>query len=214
MSRALIWMLYGKQKGATLRFRLPRCPAGAGLTRSAAHSVMPQNMKNIPIAYLLSFFVFVTGSEAIASSKVGLAQARISIFEERLVLLKKDIGRYPTTNEGFDVLIVSPSDASNWRGPYVPYGAIPTDPWKHAYVYHYPAIYGNKEFDLYSLGKNGVDEKGKGDDISNWHGVDAWQYDAKGIIARYLILAIFILAVVLGGVYFIKKRILSNKSKA
>jgi hypothetical protein len=39
LSRALIWMLYGKQEGATPHFRLPRCPAGAGLIRSAAHSV-------------------------------------------------------------------------------------------------------------------------------------------------------------------------------
>jgi general secretion pathway protein G len=175
---------------------------------------MPQNIKNIPIAYLVIFFVIVTGNEAIASSKLGSAQARISIFEERLILMKKDIGRYPTTNEGLDALLVAPPGASNWRGPYVPYGAIPTDPWNHAYIYYYPAIYGNKEFDLYSTGENGVDEKGKGDDISNWHGADARQYNPKGTIVRYLVLAIFILAVVLGVAYFIKTRILSNKSRA
>jgi general secretion pathway protein G len=176
--------------------------------------VMLQNTKNIPIVYLVISFVLLTGSEAIASSKLGSVQARISIFEERLVLLKKDIGRYPTTNEGLNALVVAPPGVSNWRGPYVPYGAIPTDSWHHAYIYHYPAIYGDKEFDLYSMGKNGVDEKGKGDDITNWHGFDAWQYNAKGIILRYLVLTISILVMVLGVAYLMRTRILSNKSKA
>lgn len=175
---------------------------------------MLQNMKNIPIVYLVISFVLLTGSEAIASSKLGSVQARISIFEERLVLLKKDIGRYPTTNEGLNALLVAPPGVSNWRGPYVPYGTIPTDPWRHAYIYHYPAIYGGKEFDLYCIGENGVDEKGKGDDITNWHSYDAWQYNAKGITVRYLVLTIFILSMVLGVAYLINKRILTNKSRA
>ena len=42
------------------------------------------------------------------------------------------------------------------------------DQWGQPFIYNEPAIYGSAQFDLYSVGPNGIDENGQGDDISNW----------------------------------------------
>lgn len=42
------------------------------------------------------------------------------------------------------------------------------DQWGQPFVYNDPAIHGNAQYDLYSVGPNGVDESGRGDDVCNW----------------------------------------------
>lgn len=42
------------------------------------------------------------------------------------------------------------------------------DQWGQPFVYNEPAIFGDAHFDLYSVGPNGIDESGRGDDIGNW----------------------------------------------
>ena len=66
----------------------------------------------------------------------------------------------------------------DWQGPYMEFkqdelkdGEL-LDPWGHPYVY-LSANGGSPEhrqhsFDLYSIGPNGVDDHGVGDDIINW----------------------------------------------
>src|SRR5215472_9259737 len=58
-----------------------------------------------------------------------------------------DTGSYP---KGLNDLIQAPSDAHNWRGPYL--DSLPMDPWGHPYVYTYPGRHNTTGFDLYSLG--------------------------------------------------------------
>ncbi|MEW8070080.1 MAG: type II secretion system protein GspG [Candidatus Thiodiazotropha sp.] len=48
------------------------------------------------------------------------------------------------------------------------YRDVPRDAWLNHFIYIYPPIFGDKDFDLYSPGPNGIDEQGKGDDIVNW----------------------------------------------
>ena len=80
-----------------------------------------------------------------------------------LDLYELDNGAYPTTEEGLNALLVKPTSAPNWRGPYIK--KKPVDPWGNLYVYKYPGTH-NTDYDLYSHGKNGVE--GGGDDIANW----------------------------------------------
>jgi hypothetical protein len=42
------------------------------------------------------------------------------------------------------------------------------DMWGMAYRYRYPGIHNRFMFDIYSCGKNRIDEQGAGDDITNW----------------------------------------------
>ena len=51
------------------------------------------------------------------------------------------MGRYPTAEEGLELLVSPPVDvslAANWFGPYVDGDSLPTDPWGRGYVYTPP----------------------------------------------------------------------------
>lgn len=45
---------------------------------------------------------------------------------------------------------------------------LPVDPWGHRYRYRSPGRHLPDAFDLYSVGPNGTDEGGTGDDLANW----------------------------------------------
>ena len=89
-----------------------------------------------------------------------------------LQMFKSDCGRYPTAAEGLKILIAAPTDGSltNWRGPYFDPPKVPKDPWGHEYVYRFPAIYSTNDYDLYSMGPDGISKSGGNDtdDICNW----------------------------------------------
>jgi general secretion pathway protein G len=96
-----------------------------------------------------------------------IAQRQINLFETALDSFKLDVGRYPTTEEGLQVLIRNTGNIPNWNGPYLNKIVVPLDPWKHEYVYRSPGQHG--EFDVYSLGPDGR-EGGEGEnaDITSW----------------------------------------------
>lgn len=153
---------------------------------------MLQNRKDIITAFLILLLLFACERVSIESTKIGHTRAQIQFLEERLLLLKKNISRYPTTAEGLNPLLSAPQGTSSWQGPYLKTNVLPSDAWGRSYIYKYPAIYGTKEFDLYSSGPNMLDEKGKGDDISNWQDdsrARMWAYFISGIV----ILLIFVL---------------------
>lgn len=72
-----------------------------------------------------------------------------------LEMFKSDCGRYPTTEEGLNVLITAPTNGSltNWQGPYLdPASSSLEDPWGHEYVYRFPAVHGTSAYDISSPG--------------------------------------------------------------
>ena len=75
-----------------------------------------------------------------------------------LDLYEIDNGAYP---EKLEDLMVKPSNALNWKGPYL--RKKPLDPWGNPYVYKYPGTRG--DYDLSSHGKSGAE--GAGDEINN-----------------------------------------------
>jgi general secretion pathway protein G len=93
------------------------------------------------------------------------AKVDIANLEVALDAFEVDVGRYPTTEEGIRALVEAPSQATEWRGPYVKRG-MPKDPWGNPYVYLSPGQHNQDGYDLYSYGVDGQD--GGGDDIDNW----------------------------------------------
>ncbi len=86
-------------------------------------------------------------------SKVTTAGTQVKMLRGAVESLRLDIGRYPTAEEGLALLNKAPADpavAARWRGPYLD-GAVPEDPWNHAYQYAVPGADG-QPFALYSLG--------------------------------------------------------------
>ena len=64
-----------------------------------------------------------------------------SSLEAPLLSYRRDLGDYPSTEQGIKALIKAPEDkADQWKGPYikVPGGKAPSDPWGEPYEYRYP----------------------------------------------------------------------------
>ncbi len=101
-------------------------------------------------------------------------QARIATAETdihaniavALELYELDNGRFPTTSQGLEALRKKPTASPvprNWNGPYL--RRDPIDPWGNPYQYRYPARRGELDYELFSLGPDGVDSD---KNIGNW----------------------------------------------
>ena len=80
-----------------------------------------------------------------------------------LKLYELDNGNFPSTQEGLSALLTKPSSAKNWNGPYLE--RKPIDPWGKEYEYKSPGEHRKTDYDLYSLGKDGIESA---DDVTNW----------------------------------------------
>ena len=104
----------------------------------------------------------LAGRTETAKKKVAEADIKVNI-PTALKLYDLDNGSYPTTEEGLAALIMASASVSEWQGPYLE--AKPKDPWGREYQYKSPGIHRSYDYDLYSLGKHGVESQ---DDIANW----------------------------------------------
>ena len=94
----------------------------------------------------------------LSQSEMKAAKAQIDSIKKALDVYRLDNGAYPDQATGLMALMVPPTTARKWRGPYLQKD-IPSDPWNQPYIYRIP---GEKaEFDLLSLG---ADAKPGGDD--------------------------------------------------
>jgi len=97
-------------------------------------------------------------------AKVAAAKADIqSNIATALKLYELDNGIFPSTDEGLNALIVKPSSSQNWNGPYLE--KKPIDPWGKEYKYKSPGDHRTSDYDLFSLGRDGVESA---DDVKNW----------------------------------------------
>ncbi len=89
------------------------------------------------------------------------SQSDIVAYETALELFYLDTQRYPTTEEGLEVLYYAPdSEEENWDGPYLKKPLF-EDPWGNLYVYRSPGTYSGLAFEIVSYGKDG-EEGGEG----------------------------------------------------
>jgi general secretion pathway protein G len=86
-------------------------------------------------------------------SKVKAAKIQLQSFSSALDLFYLDAGRFPSSAEGLAVLVQRTPGVAAWNGPYLKGGAVPNDPWNHAYVYRSPGERG--PYDIMSYGSDG-----------------------------------------------------------
>ncbi|MBV8620761.1 MAG: type II secretion system major pseudopilin GspG [Curvibacter sp.] len=99
----------------------------------------------------------------LGGAKSKTAGVQIADLEKSLELFKLDVGRFPTTEEGLNALVVKPGAAMGWNGPYLK-GAVPSDPWGHPYKY----TLNNGAVELLSYGADGAaGGEGENADIQN-----------------------------------------------
>jgi len=90
------------------------------------------------------------------AAKVQTAKTQIKMLKGSLETLRLDIGRFPTTEEGLNILRIAPTDdaiKAFWKGPYLD-EPVPLDPWNRPYQYNAQGS-GTNPFALYSLGADG-----------------------------------------------------------
>ncbi len=104
---------------------------------------------------------------------IDAAKTQIGLFRTSLEKYALDLGDFPVTEQGLDVLVVEPSDLeeeqlANWAGPYITTigKKAPNDPWGNEYFYEYPSMYESTYPDIWSSGPDG--KEGTDDDIVNW----------------------------------------------
>jgi general secretion pathway protein G len=115
---------------------------------------------------LLAGYVAPQYFSQIGKSEAKVARAQIESFDKALAQYRIDIGRYPPTELGLAALVTRPASEQKWGGPYLA-KAVPPDPWGKPYIYRSPGQHG--EYDLYSLGKDGVHGgTNESTDIVNW----------------------------------------------
>lgn len=159
--------------------KTPHPPPGP--TSSAAPSApvllfhVGQRMKIALAATLLALAVAGFAVWRVATQESGflwMSQAEsVRIFTRRIAphqleRFRSDMGRYPTSAEGFSVLLRAPEkEASKWKGPYLDARTTPKDPWGHEYRYRALSSHHAPAFEVFSLGPDG---KISADDIGNF----------------------------------------------
>ena len=94
-------------------------------------------------------------------SKSTTAEIQIKALSTAIEQMRLDIGRYPTEQEGLELLVTNLGADADWMGPYLD-EAVPNDPWKRPYVYLAPVEAGTRPM-IASYGADGA-EGGEGAD--------------------------------------------------
>lgn len=102
-------------------------------------------------------------------AKIVAAKSDIAGLAQALKLYRLDNGRYPSSEQGLQALVVKPSTEplpQNWKtNGYL--DKLPKDPWGHDYKYLQPGVHG--EIDVFSQGADGTPGGEALDtDIGNW----------------------------------------------
>ena len=140
----------------------------AGRRRQAGFTLIEIMVVMVIIGLLMA----LVGPNLIGRSekaKVQVAAMQIERLGTVLDTFRLDVGRYPTTQEGLQVLVQRPMGVDRWDGPYINKG-IPKDPWDRPYIYRSPGEAG-RPYDLYSLGADGAPGGTDNNrDITSWGG--------------------------------------------
>ena len=140
----------------------------AGRRRQAGFTLIEIMVVMVIIGLLMA----LVGPNLIGRSEKAKVQAAAMQIERLGTVLdtfRLDVGRYPTTQEGLQVLVQRPMGVDRWDGPYLNKG-VPKDPWDRPYIYRSPGEAG-RPYDLYSLGADGAPGGTDNNrDITSWGG--------------------------------------------
>ncbi len=87
------------------------------------------------------------------TAKSETAKLQIQMLSQALEMYRLDVGRYPNQAEGLRTLVVGPSGATRWNGPYLR-GDLPNDPWDKPFIYRVPGT-GGAVYEILSYGADG-----------------------------------------------------------
>jgi len=116
-------------------------------------------LEMIVVLVIIGLIMGLVGPRLFAQAdraRVQTAETQVRMLRGALETMRLDIGRYPTQEEGLQLLIQPSGDsrlAQRWQGPYLEDG-LPDDPWGNPYQYSSQPS-GMHAFVLYSFGADG-----------------------------------------------------------
>jgi hypothetical protein len=100
--------------------------------------------------------------------RVHAALRDLELLRMAVSMFEKENGRLPDGDAGLAALLTT-------TPPLIE--RLPNDTWGHAYVYR--STSGGSGYAVYSVGFNGIDELGQGDDVTDWS--KQYSCDAYGV---------------------------------
>jgi general secretion pathway protein G len=91
---------------------------------------------------ILGLLVTLAGPRVIAlfgNAKTKITQQSIAQLRQVLDFYKLDMGSYPSSDQGLDVLLNPVQGSPNWHGPYLKDSKPPVDPWGRPFLYRNPS---------------------------------------------------------------------------
>ena len=137
-------------------------------------------------------WVFLSGSACAWSSRASKTYYKIQSAAMAVEEYRQNYGKLP---EGWNAIRQDPQSFFAGRPDMF------IDDWKRELVYRFPGLHG--EFDVYSLGTDGIDNHGESDDVSAWNGVnEGYHWKKSWPLGRHTIIASCLLGI---GVFGLRK---------
>ncbi len=109
------------------------------------------------ILMMLAGLATISYREVRKSAKRKEAKMQISLFKQAVDVFDMTYGRYPTNDEGLEILITS----TDGEKPVLDSVTIPLDPWEREYVYEL------SDEDTFRIWSDGPKESDDSDDIAS-----------------------------------------------
>lgn len=109
----------------------------------------------VAVAIAVILYPFFVGGYHGSGHSRKVTEAALKVVGFNVNEYQKRTGRFPSSEEVFKVL-------------YPNEQFVPTDGWRRPLVYRNNGSKAARPFNLYSIGANGIDEGGAGDDLDFW----------------------------------------------
>ena len=116
------------------RFSLGRKKAERAKSRLPGYT-LTEMLVVIAIIGLIAAVVIPQTIGQLGKAQSRAAKVQVQSLTAALELYQGDNGRFPTTQEGLQALLVKPQTADNWNGPYLHSKDQLKDPWGNPYRY-------------------------------------------------------------------------------
>lgn len=143
----------------------------------------------LPLLFALVLMLFPHRADA-WSTAASKTYHKVLIAAKLVEEYRFDSGKLPGTHNYWDSL------RKNTQLVYPEQPDLFLDYWKRELIYRAPGSH--DEFDIYSVGADGIDNQGEKDDISNWGGVnEGYYWKATWPLGRFTIIASCILGILI-----------------
>jgi len=156
-----------------------------------------KNLISVSIGLLVVFLIALifSGEDDVypLKSSIGVT-SQLTLITSALEAFFEDMKRYPSNEEGLDVLVNPPIESKLWKGNYIDKdskffnGDITRDVWGERFIYFYcPCPNNIYSYRIYSYGKNRRNDFGEKDDITTWKEIDKSYYLEDYLPPDYLL---------------------------